>query len=324
VNSLVKSTKTDLISVSYNDMVQLYQAQNDLKYYYTNNGNYTMNIGTVDYENAQTWTMPTFPLIAEPTGDGISIENAVGEKYFPTATHCRQYNYTDGVDTENFYEYYQFTDTAITLLGFIDTIPTQQWGEHDFYNELVTPLPLDINTDFITESEIQFRDTIYSRTQEVYTEGYGTLTTALGNEDVLKVRADVSETIYDLNYNIIDESLITYFTFFSKQGTRLILELEEGSITSGNVNIVNVQFERVIQNPNSVQHIQNTKQQLFYPNPTNGKIWFNQTSNYNIYSISGTLVKSINNSKSTDVSDLQKGIYILKKSEGKNQKLIIQ
>jgi len=321
--NILKSTNTNPISVSYTDLLELYKPQNDLIWNWTPEGSYQMNIGTVDYENPQTWTMPVFPLNTEPNGDGIQIEDAPGLNHFPEATHCRLYNYSDNGDAEFFYEYYQFTVSGVTLLGYHDTIPAQEWSEHDDYNELITPLPLDINTDFSTTGELTFRDTIYNLEQYVYTEGYGTLTTTYGTEEVLKVRAEIYTTIYDLDYNLLDDYSYNIITFYSKQGTRLILELAEGSPTTGNVNISNVYFERVVQNT-AIENIEIDEVKLFYPNPSNGTIWFYEKADYQIYNVSGVLVKTVTNAQTVDLSALSRGIYIIKNNNGSNQKLIIQ
>ncbi len=322
-SAILKTSKSNPISVTYSDMLQLYQPQNNLLYYWTDEGIYQMDIGTVDYENSQTWIMSAFPLNVEPTGDGIPIENAPGRNHFPEATHCRLYNYTDNTDSEFFYEYYEFTENEITLLGFLDTIPTLEWSEHDNYDELVTPLPLDINTDFETQSEVEYVDTIYNRKQYVYTEGYGTLTTPYGTEEVLKVRADVLLTIYDLNYNIIDEYETIYITFYSKQGTRLVLELEEGSTATGTVNVVDVQFESIIQNPAFIENIETKVENFCYPNPATDILNFQEIGNYQIYNSIGVLVLNLKNVQNTDISNLKSGLYFVKSEKGKIQKLII-
>ncbi len=323
-NNIIKSVKGNPISVTSTDMLELYKPQNDLMYYWTDEGTYQMNIGTADYENQQTWTMPNFPLNAEPTGDGIPIEDAPGLSRYPNATHCRVYQYDDNGDDDFFYEYYQFTETEVTILGFLDTIPAQEWSEFDDYNELVTSLPLDINTDFTTQSEVVFRDTIYNREVYVYTEGFGSLTTPYGTEEVLKVRCDVYETVYNLEYNLIDEYETTYITFYSKQGTRLALELEEGSTATGNVNIVDVQFERIIQNPTSIENFESKELKLSYPNPAINILNFNKIGNYQIYNSLGVMILNFKNVQNADISNLNAGIYFVKSETGKTQKIIVK
>jgi len=62
---------------------------------------------------------------------------------------------------------------------------------------------------------------------------------------------------------------------------------------------------------------------LLYPNPANGIIRFHKLGDYKIYDLSSKLLKTFTNVSQANVSDLEKGIYLIK---GKNscQKLIIK
>jgi hypothetical protein len=320
---VLKSTNTEAPEITYNDVLLTYKVENTLQYFWTEDGNYQMNIGTVDLVNAQTWTMADFPLNTEPNGDGIDLADAPNSGNFPTATHCRLYKYKDGSDDEFFYEFYKFSDTEIVLLGYVDTIPAQEWSEKGVYNEQIAVLPLGIGTNFTSTDTVLINDTTYQINGTVKTEGFGTLKSTYGDAEVLKIRTDYNVKIYDENDEFVEENNRIYYTFYSKNGTRLLMKLHEDSPVTNTVNIEYVEFERVVFNTTAINEIDENANSMFYPNPTNNEIRFSEAGDYKIYNISGSLIRDLKNIQVLNISDLQKGSYIIQNNKGVNQKLIV-
>jgi hypothetical protein len=323
-----ENIKTDALEITYSDLIQTYNPINTLQFSWTEEGSYQMNIGIVDLENPQTWTMPNFPLITVPFGEGVPLSETPYLGDFPTATHCRLYKYLEEFDgnfyEEFFYEFYQFSENGVLLMGVIDTIPELEWVEKSFNNEYMATLPLNINTDLATSDTILWHDTTYIVDIHIITEGFGTLITPAGNVEVLKIRNEYNEKSYDENNILLDEFQIIAYTFYSKFGHRLSVYLTEGSATTNVVDIDEVESEIVIFNPNSIPTNQETKKILFYPNPSNGIIKFSETGDYDIYYINGVVLKSYHNVSEIDVSGLTKGTYLIKQQNGQSQMLILK
>ncbi len=103
----------------------------------------------------------------------------------------------------------------------------------------------------------------------------------------------------------------------------LNLYLYSDSETSGVVDIEWADCERIIYNT-GIENIGTQEANLFYPNPAKGIISFYEKADYLIYNISGELIKTLNNTQTADLSNLSKGIYLIKNKKGNNQKLIVQ
>lgn len=323
-----ENTKTNSFEITYADVIHSYDIQNTLQYSWTEEGSYQMNIGIIDLVNPQTWTLPNFPLITEPDGAGVPLSETSYESNFPTATHCRLYKYQDVVDNisydEFFYEFYQFSEDGIFLLGAIDTIPDLEWVEKNSFNEYLATLPLSINTNLVTNDTIVWKGITYMTDIHIVSEGFGTLVTPAGNVEVLKIRNDYKEKSYDENDVLLNEIEFVAYTFYSKFGHRLNIYLSEGSPTTNVVDIDEVESEIVLFNSNSIPSVQETKKILFYPNPTNGVVKLNEKGDYDIYYINGVVLKSFRNVSEIDISGLAKGTYLVKQLNGQSQKLLIQ
>ena len=62
-----------------------------------------------------------------------------------------------------------------------------------------------------------------------------------------------------------------------------------------------------------------------YPNPsTTGNINFNKVVSFNMFSITGQLVMTQNKVNQVNVSNLEKGVYILETTEGEVVKVILK
>lgn len=62
-----------------------------------------------------------------------------------------------------------------------------------------------------------------------------------------------------------------------------------------------------------------------FPNPSvNGLVYFNRTASYELYDVSGKLLRSAQDAQTIDTSMLSTGVYLVKTSEGITKKLIIK
>lgn len=64
--------------------------------------------------------------------------------------------------------------------------------------------------------------------------------------------------------------------------------------------------------PTSVNNPKTTDRFLVYPNPANNLIYFNEFGNYQIFDVNGRLVRTLSNATQADISNLQKGIFLIK------------
>jgi len=275
-NHLSKSSINYLnspITITYQDMMQAYDAKNGLEYYYSNeDSTYRMNIGKEDLVNEQHWVMPNCFLEDNDYGEGISPSKTPYLNSFPTATHCKLYKY----DTEEYYEYYQFSQQNISLIGTVYHDITAAETEIDTADFLMTALPLDINTRFVAGDSVSVDDTCYVYHEEIAPYGFGTLTTPYGDIKVLVLKNSYQERVYagnQLVYNY-SESLLT---FISKEGHQLNVLLSENSPQSGDVVVDWMEYVRIVYNTTEVKTdgMMPTSFKLFqnYPNP------FNPTTN---------------------------------------------
>ena len=61
-----------------------------------------------------------------------------------------------------------------------------------------------------------------------------------------------------------------------------------------------------------------------FPNPVRDEVFFSTTDDYKVYDLSGRLVRSVSQSKSIMVNDLQAGMYLVTNSSNQSKKLVIE
>ncbi len=305
------------ILLGLTEMQQIY-LNSDTEYNFTEKGvSYTMDIKNVDLVNAQTWVMPDFNFVDYEIGENADVSSSPYFSSFPTATHLQYYDYSEW--DEYYYEYYQFSSDKIEIIGGVDVFA----GEVDIepMSYIVTPLPLDINTDFSSDEQFTLNDTTYHFVQHIYTEGYGTIETPHGTFNCLKIANDFYADEYVGGELIAD--LETYlYTFYCENGYRLNLYLSEDETTyTGVVDIDFVDLE-IPSAITSVKEI-SEKSDFCYPNPATDILNFQEIGNYQIYNSLGVMVLNLKNIQNTDISSLNSGIYFIKSEKGKIQKIII-
>ncbi|MFA6981377.1 MAG: T9SS type A sorting domain-containing protein [Ignavibacteriaceae bacterium] len=269
LNVVSRSNLNSPIVITYEDLLAAYAPQNDLEYYFTSpDSTSQMNIGVVDLVNPQHWIMPSAYLGSNDYGEGIEPSTTPYQSNFPNATHCKIYKYP----TEEYFEYYQFTKDAITLVGNVYVDLSTNVPEVDDVSFLMTPLNLDVNTTFVSGDSmtIDYYNLVYH--QEISPYGFGTLTTPDGDIEVLALLNNYEEKLY---IEGIDPVSITekVLVFISKDGHQLNLMLSENSPASGNATIDWMEYIRIVYNPNSVSELDNAARKFSlspnYPNPFN-------------------------------------------------------
>lgn len=275
-NRLQKISKTNFsspIAITYEDMIKAYNPNNDLEYYYSNeDSTYQMDIGTSDLINAQHWIMPNCYLGESDYGNGISPSKTLYLDKFPSATHCKVYKYED----EEYYEYYEFSQQQISLIGSVyHNIPSGE-TEVDTADFLMAMLPLDLNTNFTAGDSLCANDTCFVYHEEISPYGFGSLTTPDGEIEVLVLLNNYKERIYSKN-TLIENYNESVLTFISKEGNQLNILLAENSPLKGNVVVDWLDYTRIVYNPTEVNtnKLLPSNFKLFqnYPNP------FNPTTN---------------------------------------------
>ena len=111
--------------------------------------------------------------------------------------------------------------------------------------------------------------------------------------------------------------------------TGLVIMANEVSATISIFKVANdVKVEEPIDTTDkevSVVEVQNTNDFRVYPNPvSNDKVYFNMPAAISVFNISGVLIEEQNEAASLDVSNYDKGTYILKTQEGKITRIVIQ
>lgn len=257
------------ISITYQDMMKAYDAQNDLEYSYSkDDSTYKMNIGKADLVNAQHWVMPNCSLEDNDYGEGVVLSETPYYNNFPNATHCKLYTYND----EEYFEYYEFTEQTITLIGNVYVDLTAQESEVDDVSLLMAPLDLDINTTFVAGDSIYVDDYSIVYHQEISPFGFGTLTTPDGDMEVLVLLNNYREMYYKEGADP-KEYTERVLIFISKEGHQLNAVLSEDSPLNGDVTIDWMEYTRIVYNPSDVSELDNAASKFSlsqnYPNPFN-------------------------------------------------------
>jgi hypothetical protein len=246
----VLSNSVSPFEITYQDLIDAYSPVNDLEYYSSDQDYYyEMNIGTSDLVNAQHWEMPDFDTEEDDYGKGVLPSETPYWNVFPSATHCKLYEY----DEEDYYEYYTFTEQLITLIGAVD-VETGNEAETEEIDLLIAPLPLDINSTYLTGDTIQVDDGISISEQQILPYGFGTLTTPDGDFEVL-VFLDIYHFMYypDEDEDDYNEEAGSILIFISKEGHQLNVWLEEGTDTEGEVDAEWIAYTHIVDNANDVE-----------------------------------------------------------------------
>ncbi|MCX6277477.1 MAG: T9SS type A sorting domain-containing protein [Bacteroidetes bacterium] len=229
--------------ITYADLNYAYSPQNDLYYYAQSYGTGSMNIGPVNKLTAQQWTMPNCTFEDIDSAVGIPVSQTPYLQYFPTATHCKLYEYLEYGEIYSYFEYYDLNPSGITLLGSVDDFDfTPNADTTDLF---IAPLEIDINFHLVVNDTLINGNQKKILNEVIDAEGFGTLTTQWGNFDVIKIVNHYNEFYYE-NGILIDEFHQPVVTFISKDGNQLDVTLPEGSATTGTVATEMIEFTRIV------------------------------------------------------------------------------
>ncbi|MCX6277476.1 MAG: T9SS type A sorting domain-containing protein [Bacteroidetes bacterium] len=229
--------------ITYADLDYAYSPQNGLQYYSQDVGTGSMNIGTVNLVTPQQWVMPPCTFNDIDTARGIPVSQTPYLQYFPTATHCKLYEYPEYGVIYSYFEYYKLNPTGITLLGSVDDFEiTPNVIENNFF---IAPLSIDINFHLVLNDTLIYGNQKKILNEVVDAEGFGTLTTPWGTIDVLKIVTYYNELYYE-DGELVEEYHQPVITFISKTGNELNVTLPEGSATTGTVSTEMIEFTRIV------------------------------------------------------------------------------
>ncbi len=229
--------------ITYADLNYAYSPQNNLIFYSQNNGSVSMDIGVVNKVTAQQWVMPACAWDAIDSAVGVPVSQTPFAQYFPTATHCKLYEYLDFGDIYSYFEYYDLNPSGVTLLGSADDFEsTPNIAASDLY---IAPLDIDINFHFIANDTIKYGTQTKVLNEIIDAEGFGTLATPWGTFEVIKIVNHYNEYYYN-NGILMDEFHQPVVTFMSKTGSSFEMTLPEGSATTGLVSTEYVEFTRIV------------------------------------------------------------------------------
>jgi hypothetical protein len=262
------------IEITYQDLITAYSVSNDLEYKSASDYSYEMNIGVSDLRDPQRWEMPDLEQEDEDYGEGILPSETPYSDYFPSATHCKLYEY----DEETYYEYYTLNEQSVTLVGAVYNETGETDVDVDEINFLVTPLPLGINSSYMTGDSIDVDDGTSIWDQKITPYGFGTLATPDGDTEVL-----VFLNTYTITYYLDEEGdedaedpIVRTghaLAFISKEGHQLNVWLKDGTDLEGDVAVERVEYTHIVDNTHAVEAKDRLplNSALFqnYPNPFN-------------------------------------------------------
>ncbi len=270
-NVLPKPGADTPIEITYQDLTAAYALGNDLEYNYSENEEgYGMNIGSPDTLHAQHWVMPDCELEDWEYGEGVAPSGTPYRDRFPSATHCKVYEYED----EKYYEYYEFTERSVRLIGFADVVTEEDEEEVDFetVDLLIAPLTLTIHTAFNASDSVVFDDRLHVYDVKITPYGFGTLTTPEGDLEVLAMLNDFNERVFE-GSELVEENKQPIIVFISKEGHEVDVWLEEDTEPEGVVAIDWLEYTWIVDNQNNVETGDRlpSEMTLFqnYPNPFN-------------------------------------------------------
>ncbi|GEM_PF-3059247 len=273
------SNPADAPVITANDLTFAFAPQNSIKWFYMPGVYYhpsdtiiRMDVGDTNYYDPQHWVMPNVELEESNLGEGIPISQSPYTNYFQSATHCKKYSYTTPNETENYYEFYQISDSMVVWLGVVDSLTNKTFV--DTIDFLKTPLPLDISTEFIVLDSIFYVDASYTTlNQHITPVGFGTLSTPHGDIQVLKLFNDYIQKNYDSLGTLMNQWEVKIYEFISKEGHMLTVALKEGAPLTGITEIDYLEYLR-IDYTTDVKSEQSTLPNQYvlmqnYPNPFN-------------------------------------------------------
>lgn len=143
-------------------------------------------------------------------------------------------------------------------------------------------------------------------------------------------------------YNITDPNNVSFVDYKNSRSTSayagdhgpegiIYIKPENSPTTNGYVLVANeisgtITIFEVDANDLSTPEVGNPQRTFaIFPNPsTNGLVYFNRTASYELYDVSGKIIKSAQDAQTIDTTSLASGVYFVKTSEGITKKLVIR
>ena len=296
---------------------------------------YEMNIGFTDTENAQVWQLPDIPF--EGPSIWVIMEPAATPhaSLFPEATHALV-TMNDQINEGTVYQYYNFAETALILLGeaweMLGGAPVQTF-QYDFQLAL---FPLNTATSFTHDMPVNYFGADARHIQEVAMHGFGPF--ELSAEETLEAGAFFNDIIftdpdaadpYDPNA-IIDFD--TGYSIFGTDGTWFqfyIADPPTGDSTAiqGDVYIEDVEYWRVVDATTTAIEDETppeTPTWSVYPNPATDVIHFSEPTSVSLYDVLGRMVGKGTSVQHLDVSTLTPGMYLVRSELGQSKTIVVQ
>lgn len=244
------------VSITNADMQALFDAGKvHYDYVFKHTTSFSMNIGTADDTNPQTWTLPSNLLTMVAT---TSLEHFIEPSEVtpaaaqePDATHVSKSTSVDD-DGNNLIRYSHYDlgidpDDDLYDLGTTFVNSTNQVVDFGEAAHVYADAPFDLGDDFITEEteyddEDELPKTVYSR--HVVVDAFGTINNPFGSGtfDCLRMSVAVTENRYETDLNTPSTTITNYFVgWIAQNGFRFFAQ--KPAVSSSGTVTLNGGFE---------------------------------------------------------------------------------
>ncbi len=253
--------RTGAISITEADFLALIQPNMRQELQTAVTATVSMNIGTADMNNAQTWTLPTgilsqFDLTRN--FDFVAINDVPLTARIAGATHVNKRTYLDPDDGHTLVEYahYQFdAGQQIQELGttIVDVSDANAVANHSEAAQLYADSPFDLN-DVFTNHSTDYKDdsdlpkTV--KTNAVTVDGFGTINNPFGTGTLNCLRMSIVQinAEYTTDPNTPSSTTTQYFvSWITKEGFRICGQKASANPTpdgDGKVSLSNLEMVR--------------------------------------------------------------------------------
>ena len=256
-------TRSAAISITESDFLALIQPnmRQETKRATLGVTSVTMDIGTADNLNPQTWTIPawTLSLLTRNANlDFVAIANVPVAARVTGATHVAKKTFTDPDDGHNLVEYYHYNMVAgdeLAEMGmtFIDTDDGGAVADRSESAQIFADAPLDLGDNFTSEMTDYLDDNDYPKvvtSSNITVDAFGTINNPFGTSpatyNCLRMSITATEANYTTNPNTPSSTSTNHFVaWVTKEGFRFYAKKPSQNASGAGVSLTNLEMMRI-------------------------------------------------------------------------------